>query len=149
MSSVALQWFEIGIENHSNKQKVSRNKNAFMSTGQDLPFNAYGKEAGWRFRKIDLKPQPEMRTIFRQAKDHKTAMRIAKRLGSVIFCQKVDASFHFKKIEYLKLNQKPYAIEIKRDDQYVLNAEGELTLSQQGTKDMLEQKYEIDIDFSK
>lgn len=146
--SAMLAWYEIGVLSYSKSKKRA---NTYVSPGvSDV---VVGGEYGISHVppknkvKIDVKPQGFLRTIFRQAKDHARAMKKGERVGTVQYCRKVDASFYFQKIEYLNLRQKPLAVEIKTEDLFILNEQNELTLTQQKTKDELEKKYEIEVEY--
>lgn len=145
MSSISLQWFEIGILDYSRATKQRASKNAFKVVKEGVPQCTDSLSAGWRYKKIDLPDKVPFRTVFRQFKTYKQAKRCADNLGSVLFCRKVDSSFYFNKIEYLNLKQTPRTVEITKEDEFILNAEGELTPTQMDTKTELEQKYEIEI----
>lgn len=145
MSSKVLEWYEIGIRDFRN---VSHKSETFVSRGvSDLVFNdRYGLSyvPPTNKRKEDNKPKVHIRTIFRQAKSQNRAMRIAERLGTVIFCHKVKTHYHFEKIEHLNLHQVPWTIDVEPDDEFILNAQGELTPTFRATQEALERKYEVD-----
>ena len=147
MSSMSLQWYEIGVLDYSKRHNVASYNGVFLNTGRDLPFNSYGMEAGWRYRKVDRKEKVPVRVIFRQARGADRAKKIAQRIGTVIFCHKVDTSYHYKKIEHLNLKQVPPTVTIAREDEFVLNSSGELTPTLKATRMELERKYEIEIDY--
>jgi hypothetical protein len=153
MSSSAIsQWFEIGVLDYSHARL---RKTTYVPPGEsDVVMNEqYGLSYIPPMRKskgkIDVTTGIPMRVIFRRAKTHKVAMRMAERIGTVLFCHKVDASYKMQKMEYIELNQKPMTVEIAVEDQYILNAKGELTATQQGAKGMLEQKYEVQVDLTR
>lgn len=148
MSTTTMQWYEIGVLDYSHKKKSVAHNGVFLNTSRGLPFDSYGMDAGWRFRKVDKKEKVPVRVLFRQAKNKDRAINLARKLGTVIFCHKVDSSFHFKKIEYLDLKQKPPTVTIANEDEFVLNSQGELTPTMKATRQELEKKYEIEIDIS-
>lgn len=146
MSTMTLDWYEIGYK--SKRSTNSKSSDSVVIGLSVLPYSTYGKEVGWRYKKVDVKPKTQIKTIFRQFKSHKLAMRCGKRFGEVLFCHKVDESFHFKKIEYLNLKQEPFKVEIEPEDEFILNAQGELTPTIKGKRDLLEKKYEIELDLT-
>lgn len=147
MSNAAtLKWFEISVLDFSKQRKRQSSLPVFDVVNNSSDIKEFGHDAGWRFRKGESKPLPNVRTVFRQAKDKNRAMKIAKRLGTVLFCQKVDNTYHFMKIEGIDLKQKPMTVSFERDDEFILNAQGELTPTMKATRMELEKKYEIAID---
>jgi hypothetical protein len=152
MSSAMGKWYEIGIITHSVSVKPSKNLSIFDKTGDGVQFNGFGRygyEAGWRFQKVEIQPKSNIRTVFRRAKSPEKAKKCVKKLGSILFCHKVSEEFHYKKIEYLNLKQVPMTVSLARDDEFVLNAQGELTPTMNATRHELEKKYEITIEFGK
>jgi hypothetical protein len=147
-NTTTLQWFEIGILDYSKQRKRQNKLSSFDVIDNTSDIRGFGHDAGWRFRKSNTNPSPNMRTIFRQAKDKNRAMRIAEKLGTVLFCQKVDTSYHFLKIEGIDLKQKPITVSIELEDEFILNAKGELTPTMKATRTELEKKYELAIDLS-
>ena len=145
MSATTLNLYEIGVLNYS---KVKKRTNTVVLSGDREKYPMTYAESGTSAKnKIDVKPQAFLRTIFRKAKDQSRAMRMGAKLGTVQYCRKVDASYYFQKIEYLNLNQQPPTVEIRNEDLFVLNAQGELTVAQERTKGELEKKYEIEIQY--
>ena len=149
MSSMAMQWFEICVVDYRRNAKTNNKVNTFVPPGvSDLVFNdQYGLThvPPKNKAKIDKKPKLPVRTIFRQAKDNARAMKIGKRIGAVIYCQKVNTSYHYKKIEYLNLKQLPMTVTLDKEDEFVLNAQGELSPTLKATRSELELKYEINV----
>lgn len=151
MSSYLGQWYELSIIDYSSKSK-SKIKAEVIPVGDGKPytgFGRYGYDAGWRYRKVDVSAKPKIFTIFRRAKDGNRAKKMGSRLGTVLSCHKVSEHFHYEKIEFLNLRQAPMTVTIEQEDEFVLNAQGELTPTMRATRNELEKKYEISIDFSK
>jgi len=149
MSTMALNWYEICVVNY---KRADKHFNTFVSAG--VSTQVVNDRYGLSFIppqnkvKMDVRGKVPSHTIFRQARNYKHALNSAKRLGTVLFCHKVNTEFHFKKIEYLDLKQTPFKVSIEPQDEFILNAQGELTPSKQATRQALEEKYQIDIDIT-
>lgn len=148
MSSYLGQWYELAI---IPRKKELKSKTVVLQAGDGRDFNGYGRygyEAGWRYQKLDVKQKPSLMTIFRRAKNSDSAKKMGSRKGTVVSCFKVSAHFHYEKIEYLNLKQAPLSVSIVHEDEFILNANGELTPTLKATRSELEKKYEINIDLS-
>jgi hypothetical protein len=150
MSSYLGQWYELGIMDYGSKLK-RKTKSAVIPVGDGRAFNGFGRygyDAGWRYQKVDVSVKPRIFTIFRRAKDGSRAKKMGSRLGTVLSCHKVSEHFHYEKIEFLNLRQTPMTVTIEQEDEFILNSQGELTPTMRATRNELEKKYEIAIDFS-
>jgi hypothetical protein len=151
MSIANCQYFEARILDWS---RAKPKRSTFVPPGESsLVMNdqyglSYVPTANKLRGKVDIVTGIPIRVLFLRAKDHKRAKRIAQRIGTLLSLRKVDASYKIKKVEYIELNQKPMMVEVNLEDQFVLNAKGELTPAQQSTKGMLEQKYNLPIDLT-
>ena len=158
-NTMTSNWYEIGVLDYSHARLKKRTYippgSGFIVQGEE-----YGQNGSLYVRptpnkmsgKIDVTTGIPFKVIFRRAKNQEKARQMGEKVGSVQFCRKVSALFKAPAIEYeykyLELNQKPVTVTITEEDKFVLNAKGELTLAQKGTKDLLEQKYEVPIDLS-